>query len=396
MEERKDVRVDWVVVGAGFSGCVLAERLASQLNKKVLLIDKRDHVGGNAFDYYNEHGVLVHKYGPHIFHTNAKRIFDYLSEFTDWRPYHHQVLGVIDGKKVPIPFNLNSLYALFPPNYAQRLETALIENFGFNVKVPILKLKEAASGDLKFLADYIYKNVFYGYTTKMWELTPEELAPSVTARVPVNISRDDRYFQDTYQAMPRLGYSEMFRRMLKHPNIAVLTNVDFKEVIEDLQYKKMVYTGPIDSYFDYLYGELPYRSLEFRFVTHDQERYQEVGTVNYPNDYDFTRITEQKTLTGQNLPKTTLVVEYPQAYQREINDPYYPIPRPENRELYDRYAREAKKLEGLVYFAGRLADYQYYNMDQVVGRALSCFEKEIVPDEVLPARSSFKVDGFGS
>ncbi len=387
------MRVDWIVVGAGFSGCVLAERLASQLDQRVLLIDKRDHVGGNAYDYYDEHGVLVHKYGPHIFHTNSKRIFEYLSKFTEWRPYHHHVLGVVDGKKVPIPFNLNSLYQLFPPKYAERLETQLIETFGFNVKVPILKLREAVNGDLKFLADYIYQNVFHGYTTKMWDLKPEELAPSVTARVPVYISRDDRYFQDTYQAMPKLGYTEMFRRMLRHPNIAVLTNVDYSDIMEEVRFKKMAYTGPIDNYFDYLHGELPYRSLDFKLVTHDVERFQEVGTVNYPNDYAFTRMTEQKTLTGQShLRRTTVVVEYPQAYQRDVNDPYYPIPRDENRELYEKYAREAKKLQGHVYFAGRLADYQYYNMDQVVGRALACFEKEIVTDTELAAPAALGVD----
>jgi UDP-galactopyranose mutase len=378
------MRVDWVVVGAGFSGCVLAERLASQLDQKVLLVDKRDHVGGNAFDYHDENGILVHKYGPHIFHTNGKRIFDYLSKFTEWRPYHHHVLGVVDGKKVPIPFNLNSLYQLFPQKYAERLEEQLIEAFGFNVKVPILKLKEAASGDLKFLADYIYQNVFHGYTMKMWELKPEELAPSVTARVPVYISRDDRYFQDTYQAMPLFGYSEMFRRMLKHPNIMVLTNADYREIVEEIKFKKMAYTGQIDAYFDYMHGELPYRSLDFKFVTHNAEKVLEAGTVNYPNDYDFTRMTEQKTLTGQtDLKKSTLIVEYPKAYEREVNDPYYPIPRDENKELYEKYAREATKLKGHVFFAGRLADYQYYNMDQVVGRALACFEKEIVADADL-------------
>jgi UDP-galactopyranose mutase len=378
------MRVDWIVVGAGFSGCVLAERLASQLDQKVLLVDKRDHVGGNAYDYYDEHGILVHKYGPHIFHTNAKRIFDYLSKFTEWRPYFHHVLGVIDGKKVPLPFNLNSLYQLFPQKYAERLEEQLIETFGFNVKVPILKMKETANGDLKFLAEYIYDNVFYGYTTKQWELKPEELAPAVTARVPVYISRDDRYFQDSYQAMPKLGYSELFRKMLNHPNIMVLTNADYRDIVEEIKFKKMAYTGPIDAYFDYMHGELPYRSLEFQLVTHDVERFQEVGTVNYPNDYSFTRMTEQKILTDQmDIKKTTMVVEYPHAYKRGVNDPYYPIPRDENNELYEKYEREASKLKGHVYFAGRLADYKYYNMDQVVARALACFEKEIVTDAGL-------------
>lgn len=376
------MRTDWVVVGAGFSGAVLAERIATQLGQRVLLVDKRNHVGGNAYDEHDEHGILVHKYGPHIFHTNGKRIFEYLSKFTEWRPYHHRVLAVIDGKKVPVPFNLDSLYELLPQKYAERMEEALIRNFGFNVKVPILKLRETSDADLKTLADFIYEKVFYGYTTKMWEMEPEQLSAAVTGRVPVYISRDDRYFQDTYQAMPKLGYTAMFKRMLDHPNIRVLTNADYREVVEEVTFKKMVYTGPIDSYFDYMHGELPYRSLQFGFETVDQTRVQEVGTINYPNDYDFTRITEQKILTGQEgLPKSTLITEYPQAYVRGVNDPYYPIPCDTNKDQYALYAREAKKLEGHVFFAGRLADYQYYNMDQVVGRALACFEKEICSEQ---------------
>jgi UDP-galactopyranose mutase len=375
------MRTDWIVVGAGFAGAVLAERIATQLGQKVLLVDKRNHIGGNAYDEHDENGVLVHKYGPHIFHTNGKRIFDHLSKFTDWRPYHHRVLAMVDGQKVPVPFNLNSLYALFPHRYAERLEDALIQNYGFNVKVPILKMRESTNDDLKFLADYIYDKVFYGYTTKMWEMEPEQLSAAVTGRVPVYISRDDRYFQDTYQAMPTMGYTAMFRRMLDHPNIKVMTNVDYREVVEEVTFKKMVYSGPIDSYFDFMHGELPYRSLQFAFETKNQARVQEVGTINYPNEYDFTRITDQKILTGQEgLPNSTLITEYPQAYVRGVNDPYYPIPCDANKEQYSLYAREAKKLEGHVYFAGRLADYQYYNMDQVVGRALACFEKEIAPD----------------
>jgi len=375
------MRTDWIVVGAGFAGAVLAERIATQLGQKVLLVDKRNHIGGNAYDEHDENGVLVHKYGPHIFHTNGKRIFDHLAKFTDWRPYHHRVLAMVDGQKVPVPFNLNSLYALLPQKYAEKLEEALIQTYGFNVKVPILKMRESANGDLKFLADYIYEKVFYGYTTKMWEMEPEQLSAAVTGRVPVYISRDDRYFQDTYQAMPKMGYTAMFRKMLDHPNIRVMTNVDYREVVEEVTFKKMVYSGPIDSYFDYMHGELPYRSLQFGFETKNQERVQEVGTINYPNEYDFTRITDQKILTGQEgLPNSTLITEYPQAYVRGLNDPYYPIPCDANKEQYALYAREAKKLEGHVYFAGRLADYQYYNMDQVVGRALACFEKEIAPE----------------
>jgi UDP-galactopyranose mutase len=380
------MKVDWLIVGAGFSGCVLAERLASQLGQRVLILDKRDHIGGNAYDYYNEDGILVHKYGPHIFHTKSKKIWDYLSQFTEWRHYFHHVLGVVEGKKVPIPFNLNSLYALFPPKYAEKLEEQLLANFGMGVKVPILKLRESAIGDLEMLANYIYDNVFVRYTTKQWELKPEELDRSVTGRVPVYISRDNRYFQDPYQAMPKYGYTEMFRKMLAHQNIKVLLNADYREVINDIKFNRMVYTGPIDTFFDYMHGELPYRSLRFAFETLDQEHYQEVGTVNYPNEYDITRITEQKYLSGQTSKKTTLVMEYPQAYVPGRNDPYYPIPREENRLRYDLYLQEANKLKGSVIFAGRLAEYKYYDMDQAALRALSLFEKEavkdIVPDKV--------------
>lgn len=373
------MKFDWVIVGAGFSGCVLAERIASQLGQRVLLIERRDHIGGNAYDYYNEHGILVHKYGPHIFHTKSKKVWDYLSQFTEWRHYFHHVLGVIEGKKVPIPFNINSLYELFPPRYAERLEEKLLENFGFGVKVPILKLRESANGELEFLANYIYDNVFLRYTTKQWNLKPEELDKGVTGRVPVYISRDNRYFQDPYQAMPKYGYTEMFRRMLSHSNIKVLLNADYREVINDIKFDRMVYTGPVDTFFDYMHGELPYRSLRFHFETLDQENYQEVGTVNYPNEYDITRITEQKYLSGQTSPKTTLVMEYPQAYVPGVNDPYYPIPRDSNRERYDLYLKEAEKLNGSVIFVGRLAEYKYYDMDQAALRALSLFEKEVAP-----------------
>lgn len=367
---------DYLIVGAGYSGCVLAERIATQLDKTVLVVDRRNHIAGNAYDEYDDNGVLVHRYGPHIFHTNYKPVWEYLSRFTEWRPYFHHVLGVVDGKKVPVPFNLNSLYALFPPKYAEKLETQLLEQFGFGVKVPILRMRENSSELLRTLADYVYRNVFHNYTLKQWELKPDELDASVTGRVPVYISRDDRYFQDTYQAMPARGYTEMFKRMLNHPRIKVLLNTDYREVTSFLQFKKLIYTGPIDSFFDYVHGQLPYRSLQFEFRTVDQPFYQEVGTVNYPNEYAFTRITEQKYLSGQTLPKSTLVLEYPQAYKPGENDPYYPIPRDENRVIYEKYAAEAAKLDSVL-FVGRLADYKYYNMDQAAARALKVFEDEV-------------------
>lgn len=374
------MKVDWLIIGAGFTGAVLAERIASQLNKTVLLVDQRQHVGGNAYDGYDEQGILIHRYGPHIFHTNAKHVWDYLSQFTTWRAYHHRVLGVVDGKQVPIPFNLNSLEILFPPHYAEKLADLLINTYGFNVKIPILKILETHDNhrDLKFLVHYIYKNVFENYTTKQWGLTPDELQSSVTARVPVYISRDDRYFQDIYQAIPQQGYTMLFRHLLNHPNIRILLNTRYQDIAQEIDYKKLVYTGPIDEFFQYQYGELPYRSLKFQFKHYAQEFMQSVATVNYPNEYDYTRITEYKHMTGQRAYATTVVEEYPAPYVRgEDNIPYYPIPREEYRALYRQYQMESEKLKGKVWFAGRLGDYQYYNMDQAVARALMLFEKEI-------------------
>ncbi len=369
------MQFDWLIVGAGFTGATLAERIASRLDQKVLVVDRRDHIGGNAYDGYDEHGILVHHYGPHIFHTNSKRIWDYLSRFTAWRPYDHRVLALIDGQKLPLPFNLNTLAALFPPATAGRLEEELIAHVGFGGKVPILKLRETSSRELKLLADLVYEKVFYGYNLKQWGLAPEELDPSVSGRVPVVVSRDDRYFHDTYQAMPARGYTELIRNMLRHPNIKVMLNTDYREIGAELRYERLAYTGPIDEYFDYAHGPLPYRSLDFDFQNHAEAPYQEVATVNYPSEHDFTRITEFRHLTGQRAPSTTVVAEYPRAHEPGETIPYYPVPRPESRERYARYAKEAERLSGRVLFAGRLADYKYYNMDQAVGRALQLASK---------------------
>lgn len=370
---------DWLIIGAGFTGAVLAERIASQLNQTVLLVDRRDHIGGNAFDYMDEAGILVPKYGPHIFHTNSKKVWDYLSEFTEWWPYYHHVLGVVEGRKVPIPFNMNSLYQLFPPRLAGRLEDALLAEYRFGSRVPILTLMKNKNPDLQLLAEYIYENVFYNYTVKQWGLTPKELAPSVTTRVPVRVSRDDRYFQDRYQAMPAAGYTAMFDRMLSHPNIHLLLNTGHTEVLGEVRYGRAVYCGAVDELLGYRFGPLPYRSLRFEFQTLGQEWFQEVGTVNYPNEADFTRITEQKHLTGQKAPRTTVIYEYPQVYEPGRNEPYYPIPRDENQHLHARYLDTLSEEHPGMICAGRLGDYCYYNMDQAVARALSIFEKQIAP-----------------
>ncbi|WP_308302321.1 UDP-galactopyranose mutase [Bacillus sp. V5-8f] len=378
-----------MIIGAGFAGSVMAERVATQLNKKVLIVEKRNHIGGNAYDSYDNQGILIHNYGPHIFHTKMKKVWDYLSEFTEWHHYHHEVLGVIDGKKVPIPFNLNSINEVFPEKLAKKLEEKLIENFGYNVKVPILKLREAEDEDLKFLAEYVYEKVFLGYTLKQWGITPEELDPSVTGRVPVYVSRDDRYFQDPYQGMPAEGYTKIFEHMLDHPNIKVMLNTDYKEIVDfnfdngeaklfGNDFKgKIVYTGPIDYFFDYKHGQLPYRSLNFKFEQFNEEFTQEVGTVNYPNDYDFTRVTEFKHLTQQQSSKTTTVKEFSQVYVPEENTPYYPIKNDENAEWYRKYKEEARKYSNLI-MLGRLAEYQYYDMDMVVGKALKIFAEKII------------------
>lgn len=382
---------DYVIVGSGFAGAVIAERIANKINKKVLIIEKRGHIGGNAYDCFNEDGLLIHKYGPHIFHTRLKRIWDYLSNFTEWNNYHHHVLGNIDGKKVPIPFNLNTLHELMPQTIADVLEKKLIEKFGYNVKVPILKLRESQDKDLKFLADYIYEKVFLNYTTKQWGMKPEDLDPTVTGRVPVYISRDNRYFQDAYQGVPKQGYTKIFEKMLSHKNIKVMLNTNFKEVITinkdskeihlfGKEFRgKLIYTGMVDELFDYELGELPYRSLKFDFETYEGQTYQEVGTVNYPNDYNFTRITEFKHLTGQKHLKTTIVKEYPQQYNKNVpgqDIPYYPIQLEENKSLYKKYKVLSKEFKNLI-LVGRLAEYTYYDMDAVIAKALKVFKEKI-------------------
>jgi len=369
------MQVDWLIVGAGLTGATLAERIASNRNEKVLIVEKRDHIAGNAYDEYNEHGILEHKYGPHIFHTNSKMVWDYLSRFTQWRPYFHRVLASIDGKLVQVPFNLNSIDLVFPPSMAARLSEKLINAYGFGARVPILKMREIEDTDLRFLADFVYKKVFERYTRKQWDLRPEDLSPSVTARVPILVSRDDRYFQDAYQGIPQQGYTTMVRRMLHHPNIHLMLNTPWQAIKGQVDYKRMIFTGPIDEYFGHMHGELPYRSLRFEPVTLPTEQHQLVGTINYPNEYDYTRITEQKQLTGQTSKFTTLIYEYPQAHRYNVTDPYYPVPTVTNRQQYDLYAKEADKLKGEVLFIGRLADYMYYNMDQAVAAALNAADK---------------------
>ncbi len=371
------MKFDYLIVGAGYAGAVIAERIASQLDKKVLIVDKRNHIGGNAYDYYNEHGLLIHKYGPHIFHTKSSKVWNYLSGFTSWLPYYHHVLAVIEGKKVPVPFNFNSIYQLFPANFAARLENLLLDKFSYGLKIPILKLMESNDSDLKFLAEYVYENVFKGYTMKQWGLKPEELDFSVTSRVPVYLSRDNRYFQDQYQGIPGRGYTEMFNRMLANDNIHIMLKTDYKDIVDDIKFNKMVYTGPVDFFFDNMHGELPYRSLSFDLKSYRKDQFQETAQVNYPNNHNYTRITEFRHFTDQKSDFTTVAYEYPEEYLPGNNDPYYPVPNDENHVRYEQYRKETEKLKDSVIFTGRLAEYKYYNMDEIVAVALMIFKNRI-------------------
>jgi UDP-galactopyranose mutase len=377
------MKYDVMVCGAGFTGAVIAERLATQLNKRVLLIDRRNHIGGNAYDQPNEVGVLIHQYGPHIFHTNSERVAQYLSQFTSWIPYEHRVRGWVDGQFIPLPINLTSIEMIFGKDEGRRIAKLLTDEFGTEVKVPILKMRESETRDVRLVADLIYEKVFLHYTMKQWGLRPDELDPSVSARVPVHLSADNRYFQDHFQKMPTEGYTPLFRRMLDHPLIEIRLQTSFGSAIQDEKVGLVVFTGPIDEFFDRRHGPLPYRSLRFEFETHrTSDLLQGVGTENYPtpaHEHPYTRSTEFRFLTSQDdVDATTRVFEYPEAYSPGVNEPYYPIPREENRRLYRKYEDDARSLRSVV-FAGRLADYQYYNMDQAVGRALACFEKQLVP-----------------
>jgi UDP-galactopyranose mutase len=357
---------DYLIVGAGFAGSVLAERLAADAGRRVLVVDKRPHIGGNAFDCYDDHGILVHRYGPHIFHTNSREVFDYLSRFTAWRPYEHRVLASVDGQLVPIPINLDTVNRL----YGLRLNSLQVGSFFADRAEPLERIRTSEDVVVSKVGRELYEKFFRGYTRKQWGLDPSELDASVTARVPTRTNRDDRYFEDQFQAMPLHGYTRMFERMLDHPNIKIMLNTDFREVERLIPHREVVYTGPVDAYFDFRFGKLPYRSLEFRFEVHDKPVYQPVGTVNYPNEHAYTRITEIKHLTGQPHEKTTVVYEYPRAE----GEPYYPVPRPENAALYKRYQALAEATPG-VHFVGRLATYKYYNMDQVVAQALALYAR---------------------
>ena len=357
---------DWMIVGAGFAGSVLAERLASQRNETVLVIDKRDHIGGNAYDYIDDAGILVHRYGPHIFHTNADAIVAYLSQFTAWHPYEHRVLAQVDGMLLPIPINVDTVNRLYDLN----LDSEGMVAFLADRREAIDDIQTSEDVVVSTVGRDLYEKFFKGYTRKQWGLDPSELSRIVTARIPTRTNRDDRYFTDTFQQMPADGYTAMFARILDHPNITCDLGRSWDEASDRPLARRIIFTGPIDEYFEHCFGPLPYRSLRFVHETHDQEWVQQVATVNYPQTEDFTRITEYKHLTGQVHARTSLTYEYP----TDDGDPYYPIPRPENQALYKKYRAAAEELDD-VWFVGRLGAYQYLNMDQVVGQALATFDR---------------------
>lgn len=362
---------DIVIIGAGISGATLAERYATELNKKVLVIEKRDHIGGNCYDYYDEAGILVSKYGAHIFHTTYEDVWNYVSKFTKWHSYQHKVVSSFDGKLVPIPVNITTVNAVHNVNIKteKEMEAWLKENTVQNDDPQ--NSEEIA---LSRVGQLLYEKMFKKYTEKQWNLPPHKLSPSVIGRIPVRTNFEDRYFTDPYQAIPKKGYTELFKNMLNHPNITVILNTDYFSFKHKLKnYEKLFFTGPIDQFFTYKYGKkLQYRSLRFEFETHDKEFYQQNAVINYPNDHEYTRIVEYKHFTGQKHRKTTISKEYPTW----DGEPYYPVPSEENLKLFEKYQKEAEKLEKKnIYFVGRLANYKYFNMDQAFKNALDLFER---------------------
>jgi UDP-galactopyranose mutase len=360
---------DFLIVGAGFAGSVLAERITSQLGKTCLIVEKRNHIGGNAYDHYDGAGVLLHTYGPHYFRTNSQRIIDYLSQFTEWRQVEYKILSWTHGRYWQFPINLNTFEQLIGrPSTTEEMEAQLAE-----WRIKIDRPKNSEEVIVSQVGWKLYEMFFKNYTRKQWQRDAKELDPSVCGRIPIRTNRDDRYLSERFQALPKNGYTPMFQKMLSNPKIEVRLNTDFREARVQVQFKHLIYSGPIDEYYDHCFGRLPYRSLRFEPETLAQEFFQPTMQVNYPNDHDFTRIVEIKHATGQRLPSTTIVREHPQDFGPG-REPYYPIPAPDARALYSKYAERAT-LEKDVTFVGRLATYRYYNMDQIVGMALAEFDR---------------------
>lgn len=359
-----------LVIGAGFSGAVIARLIAENLNQKVLVIDKKSHVAGNCYDYRDSNGIMIHKYGSHIFHTNDEQVWSFVRRFADFNQYMHKVYAVVDGIETTIPFNFNTIYDVFPETLARRMEEKLLQKFDYNKKVPILEFLKQDDEDLKFLAEYVYEKVFLHYTTKQWGASPKDVDSAVTARVPVYISKDNRYFQDKYQGIPLCGYTKLVERILNHPNIDVKLKTEYKNQKAD----RIFCTGAIDEFFDYEFGELPYRSVRFDLEEINKEFYQKNAVINYPCNYDFTRIHEYKHYLNDKSSKTVIAKEYSEFFENGRNERCYPIPNPESAELYKKYSDKAAALNN-VYFLGRLADYKYYDMDKSILRAIDLFEE---------------------
>ena len=372
MNNHEHITVDTLIVGAGISGAVLA-RLLAEKGQSVLVIDKRDHIGGNCFDYLDENGINIHKYGPHIFRTDNEEIWQFLSRFTEWHNYTHKVRAIIDGKEVPIPFNFTSIDILFDAQKANIFKEKLISKYGENKKVPILELKKSEDKDLQELADYIYEKIFYHYTLKQWGLKPEELGGDAMARVPVYTGYYDGYFTEKYQVIPQNGYTKMFENILNHPNIKIQLNTDFKN-LKNIKYKQLFYSGPIDEFFNYKLGALPYRSLNFELKTLPQKQFQSVAVVNYTNKEPYTRIAEFKHFLSQESPKTVIAYEYPAAFELGKNERYYPIPKKENEQLYKEYLKLAQK-EKNIHFIGRLGEYKYCSMQSAIAAIFKLIKK---------------------
>ncbi len=359
------MKYDYLIVGAGFAGSVAAERLASQHNKKVLVVEKRNHIGGNAYDEFDEHGILVHRYGPHIFHTNSKEVFEYLSQFTEWRKYEHKVLANLNGELYPIPINRTTINKLYNKEYTTDDEVQKFYDSVREKRNPILNSEDIIVNQV---GQDLYEKFFRYYTKKQWALDPSELSPSVCGRIPIRTNTDDRYFTDKFQFMPKDGYTKMFEKMLTHPNIEIKLDTNYKDIMNEIQFDKMIYTGPIDYFFDYKFGKLPYRSLTFKWENIKTEFYQKATSVNFVDSEKYTRITEHKYFSNQKSDTTTITKEYPKME----GEPYYPIPNEKNVAEFKLYKSEAEKLKNTI-FLGRLAEYKYYNMDQVVGKVLTQF-----------------------
>ena len=364
-----------LIAGAGISGAVIAALYSRKGDAEITVIDRKDHIAGNCYDYRDANGIMIHRYGSHIFHTSDREVWDFLSRFTAFNTYMHRVYAVIEGNEVPIPFNFDSIRRCFPGSLADRIERKLLDRFRYGTKIPIRDFMEQDDDDLRFLAQYVYDNVFVHYTEKQWGTDPSKIDGAVTARVPVYLSRDTRYFQDRFQGIPSEGYTRMVERMLDHPDIDVKLNTDFRDIGDLDDYDSIFYTGPIDELMDYRFGELPYRSVYFRMEEYDREYYQDNAVVNYPNNYDFTRIHEYKYYLNDISDRTVIAKEYSEDFVLGRNERYYPVPTDETAELYRRYLDAAKEEYPNMHFLGRLGDYRYYDMDKAVRRAMDLFRE---------------------